>query len=104
MKIAILYSGFIRNLPETILNNYQFYKILDCFNLFDVSIEYDAIIRLRCDILLNNKINKDYLLKEVENDKIIFNAKIWYDHPRTPEHTSINDMIWIANKKIMKKA
>ena len=189
MKIAILYSGFVRNLPETISNNLscfdyadidlyfslwnkvgytdqinapdnivakrilekdieiteevvknivptnvavkkikieeyssnkchfslingldrnglgqQFYKVLDCFNLLDNSINYDAIIRLRCDMLLHNNINQNYLKQLVDDQKIIFASKIWYDYSWKPGIKNINDMLWISNFELMKKA
>lgn len=79
----------------------QYYKINKCFNLIED--EYDAIVRLRCDMLLNNKFDKNYLEDALENDKIIFPSKIWYNH-EWKNHGSINEMLWISNYKNMKKA
>jgi hypothetical protein len=82
----------------------QYYKIWDCYNLLDRSIQYDAIIRLRCDLLLNNKIDFDYLFQSVLDNKIIFASKIWYDFTWKPGIECINDMIWISNDNLMQKA
>lgn len=81
----------------------QYYKILDCFNLLDKSINYDALIRLRCDILFQNKMSKNYLFDMVNNNKIIFTEKIWYNYPFDPKENCINEMIWICNKNNMEK-
>lgn len=81
----------------------QYYKILNCFKLLDDSIDYDFIVRLRCDILLQNKIQINNLLDLIKNNKIIFTEKIWYDYSFNAEKECINEMIWISNKDNMKK-
>lgn len=81
----------------------QYYKILDCFNLLDDNINYDAIIRSRCDIVLNNNIDQQYLEKMLHDDKIIFPSKIWYDHSWDTNKRALNEMFWIATKDLMKK-
>lgn len=83
----------------------QYYKIWDCFTLLEEEGEtYDAVVRMRCDVLLKKKIRTKKIKELVDNNKIIFNTKIWYDHPKTKEARSINEMIWISNKDLMKKA
>jgi len=82
----------------------QFYKVLDCFDLLDSSINYDVIVRLRCDILLNNKMSSEYLLQSVADKKIIFASKIWYNYTWEPGIRCINDMIWVSNTELMKKS
>lgn len=82
----------------------QYYKILDCFNLLDEKENYDMIARMRCDVLLNNQISKEEVIKSLEDNKIIFSTDIWYEHPRQPAGLSINEMIWLARKDLMKKA
>ena len=79
----------------------QYYKILDCFNLLDDSENYDFIVRLRCDLFLQEKISKEYIMEC--NNQIIFPSKIWYDYCWTAERSSINEMMWISNKELMKK-
>jgi hypothetical protein len=81
----------------------QYYKIWDCFNLLDEKINYDLIVRCRCDIILNNKMDQKELMENVANNRIIFTSKIWYDHPWN-NHTEINEMMWISNKELMRKA
>lgn len=78
----------------------QFYKVLDCYNLLDTTVHYDAIIRLRTDLFLNNKISKEQL----DLNKITFANKIWYNHPWNNTIEDINDMMWISNKELMQKA
>lgn len=80
----------------------QFYKVRDCFDLIDNAENYDFLVRLRCDMLLNNKMNN--ILDVVNDNKIIFSSKIWYDHEYQKGYRSINDMMWISNKENMKKA
>ena len=80
----------------------QFYKIYDCFNLIDE--DYDVVIRLRCDLLLNNKIEKDKLKQLIKNNKIIFANKIWYNHSWNDKIKDMNDMLWIGNKELTGKA
>lgn len=82
----------------------QYYKIWDCFNLIDNSINYDMIVRLRCDLVLNIKINKEYLKNLVTHDMILFSSKIWYEHVWQAGLQAINEMMWISNKHQMKKA
>ena len=84
--------------------NQQFYKVWDCYNLLDDSVNFDAIVRLRCDMLLHNKMNLDYMTQAVNNNKIIFASKIWYDYVWQPGIKNINDMFWISNKELMRKA
>ena len=79
----------------------QYYKILDCFNLLDDSENYDFIVRLRCDLFLQEKISKEYIMEC--NNQIIFPSKILYDYCWTAERSSINEMMWISNKELMKK-
>lgn len=83
--------------------NAQYYKILDCFNLVENPQEYDFLVRLRCDILLNNKMEHSLIHQLVNDDKIIFNTKIWFNHPRQGGY-DINEMIWIAKAELMRKA
>ncbi len=82
----------------------QYYKMFDCFNLLDDSIEYDLIVRMRCDIIFNNTIEKNFLKELISNDKIIFNKYIWYQHEKTDINKSINEMVWFSNMDNMKKA
>lgn len=79
----------------------QYYKIWDCFNLLQD--DYDLLVRCRCDLLLNN-FDKDTILNNVLDNKIVFPSKIWYNHPWTTDSRTINEMIWISNKNLMKKA
>lgn len=81
----------------------QYYKILDCYNLLEHT-AYDAIIRLRCDMLLNNRIGMRYLIDNIKNDKIVFPSSIWYNHFYEKDSNSINEMCWISNKTLMQKA
>lgn len=81
----------------------QYYKMWDCFNLLDDS-HYDVYVRLRCDILLNNKINVDFLADLCSYERIVFSKKIWYDYIKEPNIQAMNEMIWISNKELMKKA
>ncbi len=80
----------------------QYYKILDCFNLLD-NTNYDMLVRCRCDILLN-LYDTEYFKNTIKNDKIIFPTKIWYNHTYKSDSDGINEMIWVANKPLMKKA
>ena len=82
--------------------NAQYYKIWDCFSLLK-EIEYDLIVRLRCDILLNNKMDHSTLLKSLNDNKIIFASKIWFNHLRQGGY-DINEMVWISKLDLMRKA
>lgn len=87
----------------------QYYKIWDCWKLLrpDYDYDYDFVIRMRCDLLLNNN---DGLLRclrllQIKNKHLIlFPNKIWYNYIKEPENTSINEMIWIAHPIFMKPA
>ncbi len=98
------YTPYSLNLINGINNGLanQYYKIFDCFNL--INDQYDFLIRLRCDVLLNNQIDIKELHRMILNNKIVFNTKVWYNHPKSDEITSINEMIWISNYKLMKKS
>jgi hypothetical protein len=82
----------------------QFYKNWDCFTLLDQTINYDFIVKMRCDLLLNQQIEMEEIKKLVNDHKIIFASKIWYDYSWQKGITNINDMLWIANKEMMEKA
>lgn len=82
----------------------QYYKIWDCYQLVDQSIEYDFMVRLRCDMTMNNKISNHDLLNLVNQDKIVFNSKIWYDWVKDKDNQNINEMIWVAKSGLMKQA
>ena len=82
----------------------QYYKILDCFNLLDNTINYDMLIRCRGDIVIGNN-DKEFLLKSVLDNKIIFPSKIWFNHIYNKDVSlSINEMLWVSNKELMTKA
>ena len=81
----------------------QYYKNWDCFELLNDEIEYDIIVKMRCDLLLNNQINVQDLA-ELTKEKIVFASKIWYDYSWHTGLTNLNDMLWIGNKEIMRKA
>lgn len=81
----------------------QFYKISDCCDLLDKDTEYDMIVRLRCDILFNRKIDKNLLHQLTNDNKIIFSSKIWYNHEYQQGYRSINDMMWVANQNLIRK-
>lgn len=74
----------------------QYYKIHDCLQLVDNIEEYDALIRLRCDFKINNKISKDLLLEYINNKNIIHTSKIWYNHEWDINKKCINEMFWVA--------
>ena len=44
------------------------------------------------------------MTQAVNNNKIIFASKIWYDYVWQPGIKNINDMFWISNKELMRKA
>lgn len=99
-------SNYVLNLFNGIDNSglpSQYYKINDCFNLIDKT-RYDAIVRLRCDLLLQNKISATDIVSKVRSNKIIFPENIWYQHKKTKSIKDINEMIWISNFSNMKKA
>lgn len=79
----------------------QYYKIQDCFNL--INDDYDFIVRIRCDMIINQIPDKSFILDCVKDNKIIFPSAIWYNHYKTEEHSSINEMLWISNFELMKK-
>ena len=82
----------------------QYYRVRDCYQLLDNQTDYDAIVKLRCDIVLRNQINLDYLFREVADNKIVFASKIWYDFTWKPSIAEINDMLWISNRSLMQKS
>lgn len=82
----------------------QYYKIWDCFTLLDKMENYDFIVRMRCDILLNKQIWIEELKQLSDDNKIVFTSKIWYNHPKTPDNRSINEMFWISGQELMGKA
>lgn len=81
--------------------NAQFYKIYDCCKLLDKNIEYDVVARMRCDFLINKKMDNSILLDLVKEDKIIFASKIWYNYTKEDHINHINDMFWITNPNII---
>lgn len=82
----------------------QYYKIWDCFKLLDDNINYDMLIRCRGDLMLT-KNDKTHISNMVlNNNKIVFPSKIWYNYSWSSEHRAINEMFWISNKELMRKA
>ncbi len=81
----------------------QYYKLRDCYNLIDKNIKYDGIVRIRCDILLRNKINFYDIEHCIKNNKIIVPNNIWYNHLKNSSNIDINEMIWISNPYQMNK-
>lgn len=81
----------------------QYYKIWDCFTLLDNDINYDLLVRCRGDFTIHRN-NKTYLADMVANNKIVFPSKIWYNHSFNSESRAINEMMWVSNKELMKKA
>jgi hypothetical protein len=73
----------------------QYYKIFDCLSLVEEN--YDLMIRMRCDILIDK-------MPEIKIDKISFFSRIWHNHYWQPGFRSINEMFWVAPPEMMKKA
>lgn len=82
----------------------QYYKIKDCYDLLDSDIEYDLIVRLRCDVLFTRRMNVERMKEIVDAGRLIFTDKIWYNHSHNKTTASINEMFWIGKGKIMRKA
>src|SRR6266699_3806894 len=84
MKIAILYSGFIRNLPETILNNLQCFDYADIdlyFSIWDKIGYADRInspdfIKSKRILVNNSEITEKLLIDLVPKNTTIKNIKI----------------------------
>lgn len=74
----------------------QYYKIYDCLQLVDNINEYDALVRIRCDFKINNKIPKDLLIEYINDKNIIHTSKIWYNYEWDATKKCINEMFWIA--------
>lgn len=80
----------------------QYYKTWDCYRLLEG--QYDAVVKLRCDLFLRQQIDLDYLFGQVAEDKIVIPSKTWYDFTYQTGNNSVNEMMWIANQEVMKKA
>lgn len=76
---------------------YQYLKIKDCYNLISNPENYDFIVRIRPDIVIENFV--------FEREKLVFDQHIWYNYKYTPNVTfSTNEMIWSGNYELMEKS
>jgi hypothetical protein len=77
--------------------SYQYYKIKSCYDsLLWKKENYDYVIRLRPDIIIDNF--------HFEEGKIIFDHNIWKGNIFREDKKSINEMIWISNMDLMYKS
>lgn len=90
-------NGFANNLAA------QYYKVHDCFALVEQPEQYECLGRMRCDLLLDNKITKEDFQSRVEDNKLIFTSKIWFEHESKPGIKEINEMMWFGKPELVEK-
>lgn len=77
--------------------SFQYLKIKDCYELLKKNnYSYKYIIRLRCDITIDNAF--------FEKNKITIPEYTWYNyHYDQSKNICMNEMIWICNDSLMEK-
>lgn len=80
----------------------QYHKIWECIRAMPAT-KYDLVVRLRCDVMLQNEMVPcwDEIQDAIKSDKLIINKYVWANHESA---TMANEMFFMGNEKVMRKA
>lgn len=80
---------------------YQYYKIWNCYKMMKNPEEYDLIVRMRCDVILQSPPPAVILQDCLELGRLMVNNFVWANHK---SETMVNEMFFMGSPAVMAKA
>lgn len=79
----------------------QYYKIHQCYKLMAQPLEYNMVVRLRCDVIPRNAIPGSKLEMCLRENRLMVNQYVWEIH-QSP--SMVNEMLFMGTPDVMRRA